>query len=99
MTQGGQTIKAWYSSTHGGYAFPTSELPGWSATAWTKRVTDTTTGAVGSVDFAGGRVNSVTVSGDAGGSSFSGSEFKDWFNLRAPANIQIVGPLFNIERN
>src|SRR3989344_5856273 len=45
MTQGGQSIKAWYSSTHGGYAFPTSELPGWSATAWTKRVTDTTTGA------------------------------------------------------
>ena len=46
-----------------------------------------------SVDFGGGRVNSVTASGDAGGSSFSGSEFKDWFNLRAPANIQIVGPI------
>ncbi len=27
-----------------------------------------------------------------------GAEFKDFFNLRAPANIQIVGPLFNIER-
>src|SRR3989344_4447832 len=50
-----------------------------------------------SVDFGEGRVNSVTVLGDAGGTSFSGSEFKDWFNLRAPANIQIVGPLFNIE--
>ena len=195
MVNGGQVIKAWYSSTHGGYAFPTSELPGWAGTAWTKRVVDTITGAVGSfgdlqsnaydkdspwfycdwgsrsqynktawlkpsevadivnvillaradsgtkeklyqtdkphpyggevwneervkselrarnitpyssvsdisvsVDFAGGRVNSVTVSGDAGGSSFSGSEFKDWFNLRAPANIQIVGPLYNIER-
>lgn len=195
MVQGGSPVKAWYSSTHGGYAFPTSELPGWSATAWTKRVVDTTTGTAGSfgdlqsnaydkdspwfycdwgsrsqynktawlrteevadivnvillaradsgtreklyqtdkphpfggevwneehvkselrarnitpynsisdvsvsVDFGGGRVNSVTASGDAGSSSFSGSEFKDWFNLRAPANIQIVGPLFNIEQ-
>ena len=195
MINGGQVIKAWYSSTHGGYIFSTSELPGWSTTSWTKHATDTTTGSASSfseltsnaydrdspwfycdwgsradynktawlkpsevadianvillaradsgtkeklyqtdkphpyggevwneervkselrarnitpyssvsdisvsVDFAGGRVNSVTVSGDAGGSSFSGSEFKDWFNLRAPANIQIVGPLYNIER-
>ncbi|KKU34644.1 MAG: hypothetical protein UX50_C0015G0016, partial [Candidatus Beckwithbacteria bacterium GW2011_GWA1_46_30] len=36
----------------------------------------------------------VTVDGVA----FTGSEFKDWFNLRAPANIQIVGPLYNVER-
>ncbi len=196
MINNGAVIKAWYSSTHGGYAFPTSDLPGWSATAWTKRVIDTTTGTAGSfgdlqdnaydkdspwfycdwgsrpqynktawlksgevadivnvillaradsgtkeklyqtdkphpfggevwseervkselraknitpynnvsdvsvsVDFGGGRVNSVTASGDAGVSSFSGSEFKDWFNLRAPANIQIVGPLYNVERN
>ena len=194
MVNGGQVIKAWYSSTHGGYVLSTSELPGWSATSWTKHVIDTTTGSAGSfsdlnnnaydkdspwfycdwgsrsqynktawlkseevadivnvillaradsgtkeklyqtdkphpfggevwnedrvklelrsrninpytsvsdvsvsVDFGEGRVNSVTVLGDAGGTSFSGSEFKDWFNLRAPANIQIVGPLFNIE--
>ncbi len=51
-----------------------------------------------STDFSGGRVTSVNISGDAGGTSFDGSEFKDWFNLRAPSNIQIVGPLFNIEQ-
>lgn len=194
MVQGGSPIKAWYSSTHGGYIFPTSELPGWSATSWTKKAVDTTTGnasgfgelganaydkespwfycdwgsrsqynktawlkqeevadivnvillaqadsstkeklyqtdkphpyggevwnsdrvktelrnrgitpfntisnvSVGA-DFGAGRVNSVNVSGDQGGKSFSGSEFKDWFNVRAPANIQIVGPLFNVE--
>ncbi len=45
-----------------------------------------------------GKTTSVNVSGDAGGSSFDASEFKDFFNLRAPANIQIVGPLFNIEK-
>ncbi|MBI2430758.1 MAG: SpoIID/LytB domain-containing protein [Candidatus Levybacteria bacterium] len=191
MTKDGQVIKAWYSSTHGGYAFPTSELPGWSATSWTKKVIDTTTGSVGSfgelqsnaydrespwfycdwgsrsqynktawlrpeevadivnvillaradsstkdhfyqtdkphpyggevwneervkselrsrnitpydtisdisvnVDFSSGKTTFVSVSGQ----SFSGSEFKDWFNLRAPANIQIVGPLYNVER-
>lgn len=46
------------------------------------------------VDFNSGKTTSVST----GGVSFSGSEFKDWFNLRAPANIQIVGPLFNIEK-
>jgi len=51
-----------------------------------------------SADFSSGRVSSVNFSGDAGNISFSLSEFKDWFNLRAPANIQIVGPLFNIEK-
>ncbi len=195
MVQGGNPVKAWYSSTHGGYIFSTSELPGWSATSWTKHATDTTTGGAGgfselqsnsydkdspwfycdwgarasynktawlkssevadivniillaradnsikehlyqpdkpnpagtetwnedrvkqelrsrnitpynnissieiSADFSGGRVSSVNISGDAGSTSFSGGEFKDWFNLRAPANIQIVGPLYNIER-
>ncbi len=196
MVQGGQVIKAWFSSTHGGYVFPTSELPGWSATSWTKRAVDTTTGSAGSfgdlhsnaydrdspwfycdwgsranynktawlkpseiadianvillaradqstkdhfyqidkshpyggevwnedrvkselsirnitpfsaasdvsiaeVDFSSGRTNRVTISGDGKSESFSGSEFKDWFNLRAPANIQIVGPLYNVER-
>lgn len=47
-----------------------------------------------SVDFGSGKTTSVNI----GGTSFSASEFKDWFNLRAPANIQIVGPLFNIEK-
>jgi len=195
MMQGGSPIKAWYSSTHGGYVFPTSELPGWSATSWTKRAVDTPTGAAGSfgelssnaydkespwfycdwgsrrefnktawltssevaditniillakadsstkeklyqsdkphpyggevwnqdrvkselrsrnitpfnsisdvslnADFGSGRVTSVSISGDSGSQSFDGSEFKDWFNLRAPANIQIVGPLYNVER-
>lgn len=45
-----------------------------------------------------GRTTAVTVSGDAGTKTFDGPEFKDFFNLRAPANIQIVGPLFNVER-
>lgn len=51
-----------------------------------------------SVDFGGGRTTSVNISGDAGGTSFDAREFKDWFNLRAPANIQIVGPLYNVEK-
>ncbi len=50
------------------------------------------------VDFGGGTTTGVTASGDAGSVSFSGDEFKNWFNLRAPANIQIVGPLYNIEK-
>lgn len=195
MVSGGTPIKAWYSSTHGGYIFSTSELPGWSHTSWTKHATDTTTGGasgfgdlgsnawdkdspwfycdwgsrsqynktawlkpeevadivnviilaqtdsgtkeklyqtdkphpyggevwneervkselrsrnitpynnISSVsvgaDFGSGRTTSVNVSGDAGSRGFSGSEFKDWFNLRAPANLQIVGPLFNAEK-
>ncbi|MEK7160079.1 MAG: SpoIID/LytB domain-containing protein [Patescibacteria group bacterium] len=195
MINGGQVIKAWYSSTHGGYVFSTSELPGWSATSWTKHATDTTTGTASSfselasnaydrdspwfycdwgsrsqynktawlksseaadivnvillarkdsstgdhlyqtdkphpyggevwnedrvkqelssrggspynnissisvsADFGSGKTSSITVSGDGKSESFSGSEFKDWFNLRAPANIQIVGPLYNVEQ-
>lgn len=46
------------------------------------------------VDFGSGKTTQVNV----GGTSFSPVEFKNWFNLRAPENIQIVGPLFNIER-
>lgn len=49
-------------------------------------------------DFGSGQSTSVTISGDGGSFSFSGSEFKSFFNLRAPANISIVGPLFNVER-
>ncbi len=51
-----------------------------------------------SADFGSGKTGSITVSGDGKSESFSGSEFKDWFNLRAPANIQIVGPLYNVEQ-
>ncbi|OGK18482.1 hypothetical protein A2799_00670 [Candidatus Roizmanbacteria bacterium RIFCSPHIGHO2_01_FULL_39_24] len=47
-----------------------------------------------SVDFGSGKTSSISV----GGTSFGAGEFKDWFNLRAPANIQIVGPLFNVEK-
>ncbi len=45
-----------------------------------------------------GKTTTVTVSGDGGTNSFDGGEFKNFFNLRAPANIQIVGPLYNVER-
>ncbi|OGK19909.1 hypothetical protein A3C23_04375 [Candidatus Roizmanbacteria bacterium RIFCSPHIGHO2_02_FULL_37_13b] len=193
MIQGGNPVKAWYSSTHGGYILKSSEI-GWSDTSWTKHGVDSPQ-SIGSfadlqnsaydrsspwfycdwgsrasynktawlksqevadivnvlllakadtsiqnhlsqvdkpnpdgvdtwdfekvkselknrggnpfnnvsdvsinADFSGGKVNSVNVSGDAGGASFSGSEFKNFFNLRAPANIQIVGPLFNVEK-
>ena len=192
MVQGGSPIKAWFSSTHGGYVLKSSEI-GWSDTSWTKHANDFE-GTVGSfaelnskaydrespwfycdwgsrsqynktawlkseeladivntillakvdsstrehlyqfdnppagtdnwgsdkvkqelrsrgqspfnsisegsvsADFSSGRVNSVNFSGDAGNITFSLTEFKDWFNLRAPANIQIVGPLFNIEK-
>lgn len=49
-------------------------------------------------DFGTGLTTNVTLAGDGGTETFNGSEFKDFFNLRAPANIQIVGPLFNVER-
>lgn len=49
-------------------------------------------------DKGSGQTTSVNVSGNAGSISFSGDEFKNFFNLRAPANIQIVGPLYNVER-
>jgi len=192
MMQGGNAIKAFFSSTHGGYVFSTGDLQGWSSTPYTKRAVDTT-GAIGSfgdlqskaydrespwfycdwggrsayggtawlksdevadivnvillasqdssaqnhlvqtdkpnpdgtdtwdastvrsklgsgaftsvsnisvtADFGTGRVTTVTVTGDAGTRSFDGNTFKTYFNLRAPANIQIVGPLFNVERH
>lgn len=47
-----------------------------------------------SADFSSGQTMNVNIDGH----SFTGQEFKDRFNLRAPANIQIVGPLFNVER-
>lgn len=48
-------------------------------------------------DFGSGNTTSVQISGDAGTQTFDGNEFKNFFNLRAPANINIVGPLYNIE--
>ncbi|HEX8965218.1 MAG TPA: SpoIID/LytB domain-containing protein [Patescibacteria group bacterium] len=189
LTSGGQPIKAWFSSTHGGYAFTSSDI-GWSSTDYTKRLVDAS-GSVGSfsdlqnnaydkgspwfycdwgsrggtawlrssevadianvvalvqadsstkehlyqtdkpnpagtdtwdagrvqqelrnrnitpftsvssvsvdADFGNGKVNTVHVNGDAGSMSFSGDFFKTYFNIRAPGNIQIVGPLFNVE--
>lgn len=194
MLQGGSPIKAWFSSTHGGYVFASGEI-GWNSTSWTKHATDTNSGSAGgfsdlqsnaydrsspwfycdwgsrsqynktawlksseladivnvlllasrdsstrdhlyqtdkpnpagtdtwsedrvrqelqsrgesafssvssvsvSADFSGGVATNVTVSGDGGSKSFSGSDFKTYFDLRAPANIQIVGPLYNIEK-
>jgi len=190
MVQGGSPIKAWYSSTHGGYVFSSGDI-GWSSTSWTKNATDIT-GSVNSfsdlnnnaydkdspifycdwgsraqynktawlkndeladivnvlmlakkdssaqkhlsqvdkpnpdgvdtwdaqkvkqelgseafnsvsdvsiaADFNTGRTTNVTVSGDGKSRSFGGDEFKTYFNLRAPSNINIVGPLYNVER-
>lgn len=192
MVLGGQPIKAWFSSTHGGYEFSSGDI-GWSSTPWTKSMRDTAgsvsnfsdlqnstydkdspwfycdwgtraqyqktawlksdeladivnvillarkdssttehlyqtdnpppgtdtwsadqvkqelrnrgitpfnsiSSASVSWDTGSGRTTSVNLSGDGGSVNIPGSEFKDWFNLRAPANIQIVGPLFNIEQ-
>lgn len=203
MIKDNSVIKAYFSSTHGGYAFNTGDLSGWSATSYTKRMVDTTTGSVSgfsdlknnaydkdspwfycdwggrssangtawlkpeevadivnvlllvredpsrgcfvfqtdktppapdskkgcpetgnwsvekvkqelasrglksfasisnisiSADFNSGMTTNVSISGDAGSVSFSANDFKNYFNQRAPANIQIVGPLFNVER-
>jgi len=195
MVQSGQPIKAFFSSTHGGYAFNTGDLQGWSTTSYTKRMVDTPSGSVSSFsdlrsnafdrdspwfycDWGGrssyggtawlkpeevadivnvlllakrdgstqqhltqpdksnpdgvdtwdagrvrselssrggapysivgdvsvsfntgtGQVTGVTISGDGGNNTFDGNDFKTYFNLRAPSNIQIVGPLFNVEK-
>lgn len=194
LTNGGSPIKAWFSSTHGGYIFSSDQI-GWAGTSWTKNAKDadgdinsfqdlqskaydrsspwfycdwggrsqysntawlksdevadivntlllvkadsgtgehlyqtdksnpagtdtwdanrvkdelkkrginpynSVSGISIGADFGSGRTSSVNVSGDGGSNSFSGQEFKDRFNLRAPANIQIVGPLYNVERN
>lgn len=193
MVQGGSPVKAFFSSTHGGFVFATGDLQGWQSTSYTKRAVDTPSGSVSgfsdlqsnafdknspwfycdwggrsayggtawlkpdeladivnvielaqqdsssqshlvqtdkpnpdgtdtwdagtvrsklggnafnsisnvsvSADFSVGRVTSVTVSGDAGTKTFDGDTFKTYFNLRAPSTIQIVGPLFNVERH
>ncbi len=193
LTSGGSPIKAWFSSTHGGYVRTSSEI-GWNGTSFTKHATDATGSVNGfsdlnssaydknspwfycdwgsranynktawlksdevadivniillarkdsstqshlyqqdksnpegtdtwdagkvrselqsrgvtpynsvssvsvSADFSSGTTNSVNISGDSGSESISGGEFKNFFNLRAPANLQIVGPLFNVEK-
>lgn len=192
MVQGGNAIKAWFSSTHGGYVHSSADI-GWSGTGWTKNAQDassnigsfsdlqsnaydkdspwfycdwgsrssyggtawlksdevadianvlllvqndggtkehlyqpdkpnlagTDTWDAGrvkqelqnrhitpfssissvsvSTDFGSGNTTSVTVSGDRT-QNFSATDFKTYFNLRAPSNIQIVGPLYNIEQ-
>lgn len=175
MVVGGGPIKAWFSSTDGGYTHPSSEVFG-GATSWTKNLTDAN-GSIDNIndlfskaydrespcfynaqgwrseyrksawlkseevadivnvilvsaktnnwdswdarrvrqelggnafnridsvtmnfDLGSGRTTSVTISGDGGTKTFDGKTFKDYFNVRAPANIAIVGPLFNIEK-
>jgi SpoIID/LytB domain protein len=178
MINGGQVIKAWFSSTDGGYTHPSSEVFG-GGTSWTKNLRDAN-GDIGSIsdlfskaydrespcfynaqgwrpeynksawlkseevadivnvimisgstndwdswdaekvknelrnksinpfsridsisvnfDLGSGRTTSITLSGDGGSKTFDGKTFKDYFNVRAPANIAIVGPLFNIEK-
>jgi peptidoglycan hydrolase-like amidase/peptidoglycan hydrolase CwlO-like protein len=192
MMQGGSPIKAFFSSTHGGYVYSTGDLQGWSSTSYTKRAVDTPNGSVsgfsdlrsnafdrdspwfycdwggrsaysgtawlkpdeladivnvmilasqdssaqnhlvqtdkpnpdgtdtwdagtvrsklGSIaynsisdvsihaDFGTGKVTSVTVWGDGKTDTFDGDKFKTYFNLRAPSTIQIVGPLYNVEK-
>ncbi len=46
------------------------------------------------VDWGSGITTQVRINGI----NFDGNEFKNYFNVRAPANLQIVGPLFNVER-
>jgi len=194
MIQGGKPIKAWFSSTHGGYVHSSGDI-GWSGTSWTKNAQDvagnvssfsdlknnaydkdspwfycdwgsrsdynktawlksdevadivnvvmlaradssvnehlyqtdksnpagtdtwdasrvktelqskgikpfnSVSGIQVDVDWGAGRISTVHISGDSSDPSISGDFFKTYFNLRAPANIQIVGPLYNVERN
>jgi len=65
-----------------------------------RNITPFTSISSGSIDWdkGSGITTTVHISGDGGSQSFSGSDFKNFFNLRAPANINIVGPLYNIEQ-
>lgn len=49
-------------------------------------------------DGSTGITTAVNILGDTTSYTFSGTDFKNFFNLRAPANLQIVGPLFNVEK-
>jgi len=71
-----------------------SELSARGVTPYNSVSSVTASGA----DWGVGKTTGVTVSGDAGSNTFEADQFKDFFNLRAPANIQIVGPLFNVEK-
>ena len=51
-----------------------------------------------SFDLGYGKTTFINFSGDAGSRNFNGKIFKDYFNIRAPANIAIVGPLYNVEK-
>ncbi len=188
MVQGGQPITAYFSSTHGGYMFTTSDI-GWASTSFTKRGQDAN-GSIGSwsdlnskaydkdspwfycdwggrsqyngtawmtssemadivnsillvqhdssadshilqpdgndpemwtpdrvrqelskyqtpfssisdghidADFSSGKSTTVHLSGDQGDFSVDSNTFRKYFNLRAPAKIQIVGYLYNLE--
>ncbi len=55
-------------------------------------------GSITDWDRQEGRTNTISFSGDAGQVSLNGATFKSLFNIRAPANISIVGPLYNIEK-
>ncbi|HEX8932215.1 MAG TPA: SpoIID/LytB domain-containing protein [Patescibacteria group bacterium] len=188
MIQGGHPIAAYFSSTHGGYMFSTSDI-GWGATSYTKHAQDASanigswsdlnnyaydkdspwfycdwggrsqyngtawltsaemadivnsillvqndnstdphilqtdssdpemwdanrvrqelskyrtpfssidSGAV-DADFGNGKSTTAHFSGDGGSVDFDSSTFRKYFNLRAPAKIQIVGYLYNLE--
>lgn len=188
MVQGGNSIAAYFSSTHGGYMFTTADI-GWAATSFTKRGQDASSTIAswsdlqnnaydkdspwfycdwggrsqynntawmtssemadivnsillvqnepsadahilqpdvsdpdmwtpdqvrqelskyrtpfssissGSVDadFTNGKSTTVHLSGDQGSFDVDAVTFRKYFNLRAPAKIQIVGYLFNLE--
>ncbi|HSD98945.1 MAG TPA: SpoIID/LytB domain-containing protein [Patescibacteria group bacterium] len=188
MVQGGSPITAYFSSTHGGYMFTTSDI-GWAATSFTKRGQDSSSAITswsslnsnaydkdspwfycdwggrsqynntawmtsseiadivnsillvqnepsadahilqpdvadpqmwtpdqvkselskyrtpfssisgGSVDadFGSGKSTTVHLSGDQGSFDVDAVTFRKYFNLRAPAKIQIVGYLYNLE--
>ena len=188
MVQGGNPITAYFSSTHGGYMFTTSDI-GWSATSFTKRGQDSSSAITswaslnsnaydkdspwfycdwggrsqynntawmsssemadivnsillvqnepsadphilqpdvadsemwtpdqvkselskyrtpfssisnGSVDadFGSGKSTTVHLQGDQGSFDVDAVTFRKYFNLRAPAKIQIVGYLYNLE--
>lgn len=49
-------------------------------------------------DKGSGKTTQINLSGDAGSVSFDGTTWKSYFNSRAPANISIVGPLYNVEK-
>ncbi|HUD44866.1 MAG TPA: SpoIID/LytB domain-containing protein [Patescibacteria group bacterium] len=193
MVQGGQVVKAWFSSTHGGYVHSSASI-GWDSTSFTKDAQDSSSAinsfsdlnnnaydkdspwfycdwggrsdyantawlkpeeladivnvillakadsgtqnhlaqtdksnpdgvdtwdsgrvkqelknrgvtpfnsissASVNADFGSGVTTTITFNGDAGTQTFSGSDFKNYFNLRAPSNINIVGPLYNVEQ-